>query len=112
MPPTNSYFLDCDFILSIAIPGERGKNSCFFIVDFSIVWIFFRSKFSDSNLPRLKELHSICVTLIEKLRENEFPLETTVNVIGLLEARPMSTYTAKSHNRYLESDIVNILEFD
>ena len=30
---------------------------------------------------------------MEKLRENEFPLDTTVKVMGFVEARPISTYT-------------------
>ena len=41
----------------------------------------------------LSEKQSIWVTLIEKLLANESPLVTTVNVIGALEAKPMSTYT-------------------
>ena len=32
---------------------------------------------------------------MEKLLEKEFPLLTTVKVIGLLVARPISTYTEK-----------------
>ena len=48
-------------------------------------------------VPLFKEVQSICVTLIEKLLENELPLlVTTVNVIGLFVARPMSTYTVNN----------------
>ena len=51
------------------------------------------------TIPLLKEVHSICVTLMEKLRENEFPLDTTVKVMGFVEARPISTYTKKWKNK-------------
>ena len=47
------------------------------------------------KIPLLSEVQSICVTLMEKLLEKEFPLLTTVKVIGLLVARPISTYTEK-----------------
>ena len=50
---------------------------------------------SSQFLPLAKELHSIWVTLMEKLREKETPLDTTVKVIGLLVDNPISTYTAK-----------------
>ena len=33
------------------------------------------------------------MTLIEKLREKDAPLVTLVNIIGALDAKPMSTYT-------------------
>jgi len=45
--------------------------------------------------PLLREEHSIWQTLMEKLLAKEEPLVTTVNVTGLLEDKPMSTYTEK-----------------
>ena len=63
-----------------------------------------------TSVPLFKEVQFICVTLIEKLLENELPLlVTTVNVIGLFVARPMSTYTANNNKtgRYYNKNIEN-----
>ena len=49
---------------------------------------------------------------MEKLRENEFPLDTTVKVMGFVEARPISTYTEKiKEQRFLafSSHLLGIL---
>jgi hypothetical protein len=48
------------------------------------------------SLPLFSDVHGICVTLTEKLLENEAPLVTAVSTTGELDERPMSTYTAKS----------------
>ena len=47
---------------------------------------------------------------MEKLRENEFPLDTTVKVMGFVEARPISTYTEKTKvQRVFSSHLLGIL---
>ena len=38
-------------------------------------------------------MHSICVTLTEKERANDWPEVTTVMIAGELVERPMSMYT-------------------
>ena len=58
--------------------------------------VIFYKKLSISTIPLLNDVHSTCVTLTEKLLENEAPLDTAVRTTGELDARPMSTYTKET----------------
>ena len=69
---------------------------CVFLIDASSInerTNKFLLKSNKISLPLLRDVHSIWQTLIEKLLAKEAPLVTTVKVTGLLEDRPMSTYT-------------------
>ena len=50
------------------------------------------------SLPFANESHSICVILMEKVLEKDWPAVTTVRTTGLLLERPMSTYTNGRRN--------------